>query len=234
MRPGELPPGTPAPAAALLLHTAPPLYLQAALVHATGHSLHALGLAPPGEGEVEALSFDGEYGLNARLRNAEHRLGRAFCLQQTEITLDTALRASAGERFLIFCYHGHAEDVSCAYDAYEVALRSAPVERLEALFFRLQLEMVGHYVVVDSNLGIIYTEPEVHIVTPEQRRNPALLHELFLQPPFQLIFDRSPTARHRTRLLSLRVRTPGAADSNYAHRAMFARPQGPLARLTAA
>ena len=108
------------------------------------------------------------------------------------------------------------------------------VERLEALFFRLQLEMVGHYVVVDSNLGIIYTEPEVHIVTPEQRRNPALLHELFLQPPFQLIFDRSPTARHRTRLLSLRVRTPGAADSNYAHRAMFARPQGPLARLTAA
>ena len=201
------------------------------MVHATGHSLDALGLAPQRDGEAEALAFDGPFGLSARLQRAEKELGRAFCLKRTEFTLDTALQAVAGERLVIFCHHGHEDDVRCAYEAYEDALRSAPVERLEDLFFRLQLEMVGHYVVVDTNLGIIYTEPEVHIVTPEQRRNPALLHEIFLKPPFQLIFDRSPTASHRTRLLLLHVHARGAADSNYAHRAMLAQSQRPLSRL---
>jgi hypothetical protein len=193
------------------------------LVHATGHPLDALGLAPLRDGEEESLAFDGDCGLSARLHRAEKPLGRAFILQRTEFTLDTAVEASAGERLIIFCYHGQAEDVCVAYEAYGNALRSAPAESLEHLFFRLSIEMVGHYVVFDTNLGIIYTEPEVHIVTPEQRRNPALLHEILLKPPFQLIFDRSHTARSRTRLLSLHICSSGAAQSNYAYRLPRAR-----------
>jgi len=200
-------------------------------VHATGHSLDALGLAPLEDGEEESLAFDGDCGLSARLHRAEKPLGRAFHLQRTEFTLDTALEASDGERLIIFCYHGQADDVCVANEEYEVALRSAPVrgiqgcaaEALEGLFRRLSIEMVGHYVVFDTNLGIIYTEPEVHIVTAEQRRNPALLHQTLLAPPFQLIFDRSLTASSRTRLLSLRVRSSGAAQSNYAYRLPRAR-----------
>lgn len=188
-------------------------------MHATGHSLDELGLLPSRDsGEPKPLSFDGRDGLAARLRSASTPLGRSFTLQQTKFTLDSAMQADAGERLLIFCYHGHADDIRVLHEAQEAALsRSDPVP-LEHLKGQHGIELVGHYVVVDTNLGIIYTEPEVHVVTQEQRLNPSLLHELLSEPPFQLVFDRTATAMRRTRLLSLHVTRHGATRSNYAHR----------------
>jgi hypothetical protein len=102
--------------------------------------------------------------------------------------------------------------------------RALPLRRatLREVASRAGIEVVGHYVVLDLSLGIMYTEPEVYVVSTTERREPALLRAALMRPPFQLIFETDTVAAQHTRVLMLDVLARSAAQSNYSNPTLLA------------
>ena len=69
--------------------------------------------------------------------------------------------------------------------------------------------------VLDTSLGILYLEPEVYIISEAERRDPSLLREALMRPPYQLLFETGPAACSHTRLLTLRIDAGASEQSNY-------------------
>ena len=179
---------------------------QAALQHLTQHSLKDLGI----DVKKRPIAFDREHGLANVLRNATTPLGRSFALAKSRKDLDTATTTRDAERLVIYCYHGYDEDVRTIYEK----IANGEVGRIcEA--FPLGFELIGHYVVYDTSLGILYLEPEVYIVSEAERRDPSLLREALMRPPYQLLFERGPSASSHTRLLTLNIDAGASEQSNY-------------------
>ena len=155
-------------------------------------------------------------GLSRLFRTATLPLGKTFALRRTPKDIDSATTARHAERLIVFGYHGAYEDIK------EVA------ERLDGGAIRrvadaagLGIDLIGHYVAYDTSAGILYLEPEVYIVSEAERQDPSLLRRALMRPPYQLLFEKGPTAVSHTRLLTLSLRDPACVQSNYSNPALL-------------
>ena len=117
-----------------------------------------------------------------------------------------------------------AAERACAAGKRRGHKRALPLRRatLQEVASRADISLVGHYVVLDLSLGIMYTEPEVYIVSATERREPALLRATLMRPPFQLIFETDTVAAQHTRVLMLDVLSRSAVQSNYSNPKLLA------------
>ena len=179
------------------------------------HRLDELGIDHD-RSRVLYHSFDGDMGLSQLFRTATLPLGKTFALRRTPKDIDSATRARDDERLIVFGYHGAYEDIK------EVA------ERLDGGAIRrvadaagLGFDLIGHYVAYDTSAGILYLEPEVYIVSEAERQDPSLLRLALMRPPYQLLFEKGPTAVSHTRLLTLSLRKDACVQSNYSNPALL-------------
>ena len=189
---------------------------QAAAVHGTMHKLEDLGIVTSG---ARSRGFDGKVGLAQIFTNATKPLGKAFSLAKTHKHLDSAVAARDAERLILFCYHGNHEDI-CSINE---RILTGSLKTLAGAKGRGGFELIGHYVVLDTSLGILYLEPEVYIISEAERRDPSLLRDALMCPPYQLLFERGTAASSHARTLMLSVRTPASLDSNYGNPALLKR-----------
>ena len=155
-------------------------------------------------------------GLAQLFRAATLPLGKTFALRRTPKDIDSATRTRDAERLIIYGYHGAYEDIK------EVAERlDRGAMRRVADAAGLGFDLIGHYVVYDTSAGILYLEPEVYFVSEAERQDPSLLRVALMRPPYQLLFEKGPTAVSHTRLLTLSLRNDACVQSNYSNPALL-------------
>ena len=123
------------------------------------------------------------------------------------------------ERLVLFSWHGDYEDLVNINER----ILTGTLKTLAGARGPGGFELIGHYVVIDAFLGILYLEPEVYILSEAERRDPSRLRETLMRPPYQLLFERGPAASSHTRLLTLSVIAGASAHSNYVDKALLTR-----------
>ena len=172
---------------------------QAALMHATMSSADDLGL-PTAFLTLRYHPFDHCKGqdpatsLAGGLRHATTKLGQAFCLLKTPLEFDDLISQQQGI-FILYCLHGHEQDVVDAFKCQEQSMLLRDVKR--------NIVLIGHYIVYDASKGILYLHPEVHVLTDMERTDPKRLRERLVRPPYQLVFEVGQPSAANHRLVAL-------------------------------
>jgi len=179
------------------------------------HTLDELGIVA----SERSLGFDGAGGLAHLFASATTPLGKLFSLAKTHKDFDSAVASRDDERLVFFSYHGCSEDVLSINER----LLSGELKTLAGARGPGGFELIGHYVVFDTSLGILYLEPEVYVVNESERRDTALLRDALMRPPYQLLFEKGTAASSHARVLMLSVRGRACVHSNYDNRALLER-----------
>ena len=168
------------------------------LVHGFAHSLEQLGLA---QAPYDSwLSFK---LLNASLRSTQlPSLGRCFTLSTTQLGTLDVLRS----REHVWGFHVYH------FDATDIDFVESQTVRQH--WWKLGIYCSEHFVLVNNDTNVVYTNPEVVFMTPEEKEDPSLFLERMRKPPYQLVFDTSSCSSSNIRQLQVSV-SKLSLETNY-------------------
>ena len=124
-------------------------------------------------------------------------LGKCFVLCKPELAgvvfLEDVFTQKIGV-FCIECKHYHAEDIDHPDES----------------------EGIPHYVMLNAGTGMLYTYPEMLVLTDDDRRDLDTFFKQLKAPPYLLLFERRSSVKVLTRQVFVEV-SPRALELPYSH-----------------